>query len=135
MRLLLDENAPRQWLQLLREHGHDAVHVIDRGLVGASDDVVFEHAQRERRVLLTRNGFKRNPARRDSLNAMLEGLRIIRISARGLAHQAQGLRSRMGDVEAAFASQETLRRVTIMNDLNLRYEHQSDIRISLGAPR
>ncbi len=31
MRLLLDENAPKQWLPLLTSQGHDAVHVIDRG--------------------------------------------------------------------------------------------------------
>ncbi len=135
MRLLLDENAPKQWLQLLREHGHDAVHVIDRGWASASDDVVFEHTQREGRVLLTRNGFKRNPARRDSLIAMSEGLRIIRISARGLAHQTQGLQTRIIDVEAAFASQESLRRVTIMNDLTLRFEFESDIHTALGAPQ
>jgi predicted nuclease of predicted toxin-antitoxin system len=33
--------------------GHEAVHVFDLGLAGASDDVIFDHAFAERRIIIT----------------------------------------------------------------------------------
>lgn len=38
---------------MLREHGHDAVHVCELGLRAAEDEVIFERAAMEDRVLLS----------------------------------------------------------------------------------
>jgi predicted nuclease of predicted toxin-antitoxin system len=37
----------------LRKHGHDAVHVRDRGLQAADDEVVLDLAKREDRILIS----------------------------------------------------------------------------------
>lgn len=77
MRLQLDENAPVQWLTLLRELKQDAVHVLHQGWASSSDKEIFEHAIEEDRVLLTYNKFKRDPDRRDALSAMLQGALVV----------------------------------------------------------
>jgi putative protein kinase ArgK-like GTPase of G3E family len=57
MRLLLDEDSQgRILVRLLRAAGHDVVTVEEAGLRAQGDPEVFAHAQRERRVVLTRNG-------------------------------------------------------------------------------
>jgi predicted nuclease of predicted toxin-antitoxin system len=56
VKLLLDENlSPRVAETLAREDGVDAVHVRDRGLLGALDHTVLEAAFAEDRVLVTSN--------------------------------------------------------------------------------
>jgi NCAIR mutase (PurE)-related protein len=52
---LFDEHVNRRCLQLLRSAGVDVVHVTDVGLAGADDPTVFRWAQREGRVIVTRN--------------------------------------------------------------------------------
>jgi predicted nuclease of predicted toxin-antitoxin system len=44
MRLLLDENLSPVVSVFLIEAGHDALHVRDRGLTSATDDVVLASA-------------------------------------------------------------------------------------------
>lgn len=53
MRLLLDQNLSRRVAALLREAGHDAAHVAERGLSTAPDDEVFATAAAEGRVLVS----------------------------------------------------------------------------------
>ena len=54
-KLLIDENLSPLVATTLCEDGVDAAHVRDRGLNGASDPEVLEHAFAEDRVLATVN--------------------------------------------------------------------------------
>ena len=53
MRFLVDNPVSRRVAEMLREGGHDAVHVRDHGLQAAADPVVFERALQERRIIIT----------------------------------------------------------------------------------
>lgn len=53
MKILVDEDLPRAVADLLTEQGHEAVHVIDAGLRGSSDDSVFRACVDEGALLLT----------------------------------------------------------------------------------
>ena len=52
---LFDEHVNRHSLEVLRAADVDIVHVTDVGLEGADDPVVFRWAQREGRMIVTRN--------------------------------------------------------------------------------
>jgi predicted nuclease of predicted toxin-antitoxin system len=53
LRFITDEDVPRSTARVLRDAGFDAVDVRDVGLRGKSDDVVFNYAQKENRLLIT----------------------------------------------------------------------------------
>lgn len=53
MRLLVDQNLARRVAVLLRDAGHDAVHVSERGLASADDDEILALAAREGRVVIS----------------------------------------------------------------------------------
>lgn len=53
MKLLVDANLSPTVAVRLREHGHDAVHVRDRGLQDADDETILELAVAEDRVILS----------------------------------------------------------------------------------
>ena len=53
MKFLVDENLPRRFADLLRAAGHDASHVIEHGLAGASDETVMALALEEGAALVT----------------------------------------------------------------------------------
>lgn len=53
MKLLLDANLSPEIARLLKEAGHDAIHVSEIGLLSAPDPAIMEAAAQERRVLLT----------------------------------------------------------------------------------
>lgn len=53
MRFLLDENLSPRICALLNAAGHDAEHVRDRGLAGASDHDVLAAASADDRVVVT----------------------------------------------------------------------------------
>jgi predicted nuclease of predicted toxin-antitoxin system len=56
VKLLLDENISPKVAGILREQdGLDAVHVRERGLLQAADQVVLDCAYAEDRVLVTKN--------------------------------------------------------------------------------
>ena len=53
MRLLIDQNLAARVAVLLREAGHDAVHVSERRMSAADDDEVLQLAVDEARVLVS----------------------------------------------------------------------------------
>jgi len=53
VRLLLDQNLSVQIAGRLRAAGHDAVHVRERGLERAEDDVILQLAAAEKRTLIS----------------------------------------------------------------------------------
>lgn len=53
MRFLLDANLSPKTRDGLRAAGHDAVHVVDVGLLHADDDTILAHAAEHRLVLVT----------------------------------------------------------------------------------
>lgn len=53
MRFLIDECLSARLAVLLTAAGHDAVHVGDRGLLGAADDVVLAAALAESRIVVS----------------------------------------------------------------------------------
>jgi predicted nuclease of predicted toxin-antitoxin system len=66
MELLADENVETEWIQALRDDGHDVVRVVDIEDLGvsASDPDVLAVATRKDRVLLTadQSDFSNPPA-------------------------------------------------------------------------
>lgn len=55
MKLKLDENMPAQLPGILRSLGHDTDSVADEGLLGESDEAIWNAAQREKRLLVTQD--------------------------------------------------------------------------------
>jgi predicted nuclease of predicted toxin-antitoxin system len=55
VRWLLDEMLPRATAEELEQLGHDAVSVADADLSGVGDDVVFDFAVAEQRIVVTEN--------------------------------------------------------------------------------
>ena len=53
MRLKLDENLPVELADMFREAGHDAVTVLDQGLMGARDSDLASICRREGRMIVT----------------------------------------------------------------------------------
>ncbi len=53
MRFLIDNALSPLVAERLRGAGHDAVHVRDYRLQAASDEVIFERAQQEQRVIVS----------------------------------------------------------------------------------
>jgi predicted nuclease of predicted toxin-antitoxin system len=53
VKLLLDANLSPRVARLLKEAGHDAIHVADIGLLTATDPVILRAAAKEERILLT----------------------------------------------------------------------------------
>ncbi len=53
MRFLLDENIPEDAVVALRNEGHDVVWIPETTLRGVSDEVIWDLAARQERVLVT----------------------------------------------------------------------------------
>lgn len=53
MKLLVDQNLARRVATLLRDAGHDAVHVSERGMASADDEEILALATAEGRVVLS----------------------------------------------------------------------------------
>jgi len=53
VKLLLDANLSPEIARLLKEAGHDAIHVGDIGLLTATDPEILQAAAKEERILLT----------------------------------------------------------------------------------
>jgi predicted nuclease of predicted toxin-antitoxin system len=88
MRLLLDENLSPAVSGFLVEAGHDVVHVRDRGLTSARDDVVLAVAATEERVLISADtDFGTLLARSGASSPSV--VLIRRAAGRRAAHQAR----------------------------------------------
>ena len=56
LRLLIDEDSQAKLLiTLLKKAAHDVITVAEANLSGQTDEIVFNYAQQEKRLLLTRN--------------------------------------------------------------------------------
>lgn len=55
MKIKLDENLPRALASRLAAIGHDVHTVVEEGIAGEGDPVVWEAAQREERFLITQD--------------------------------------------------------------------------------
>jgi predicted nuclease of predicted toxin-antitoxin system len=53
MRFLIDECLSPDVGEVLREHGHDVIHVRDLGMQRATDQEVLDRASDERRILVS----------------------------------------------------------------------------------
>lgn len=55
MKFLIDAQLPPVLAPWLRERGHEAAHVQDVGLHRADDKSIWEHAQRENLIVVTKD--------------------------------------------------------------------------------
>ena len=53
LKVTVDEDLPRQAVQLLREHGYDAASVVDQGMGGWKDAQLWIAVQRAERYFVT----------------------------------------------------------------------------------
>ena len=53
MRFLIDNALSPVVAEGLRQADHDAIHVRDLGLAAADDETIFEHADRDQRVIVS----------------------------------------------------------------------------------
>lgn len=61
--ILVDEDMPRPTAGLLQSLGIDAIDLRDIGLKGATDAEVFEHAQKQRMIIISRDKEFTGPSR------------------------------------------------------------------------
>jgi len=52
-KFVIDEDMPRSTGKILKEHGYDVKDIRDHGLRGATDEEIYEFAQKEEAVILT----------------------------------------------------------------------------------
>ena len=118
MRLLLDENIAPRLAATLRQLGHDANHIDEIGWKSKSDAQIFRDAlEHGYDALITKNRH-RGSARRPSLEAMRDGLRIIllRFGANVVdtpSRQVALVSRHLTDIEAAFTPQGDTRRLIL----------------------
>jgi predicted nuclease of predicted toxin-antitoxin system len=53
LKVMVDEDLPRQAVQLLREYGYDAVSVVEQGMSGWKDPPLWIAIQKDERYLMT----------------------------------------------------------------------------------
>jgi predicted nuclease of predicted toxin-antitoxin system len=55
MRFLVDAQLPPALATWLADHGHEAAHVVDAGLAGADDRLVWDHALASGAVIVSKD--------------------------------------------------------------------------------
>ncbi|MCF8247309.1 MAG: DUF5615 family PIN-like protein [Saprospiraceae bacterium] len=53
MKFLIDENMPLSFAEVMRELGHDAVHVFEIDLDETDDSIILEHAKQNQQIIIT----------------------------------------------------------------------------------
>lgn len=74
MKFLVDNSLSPRLSTGLSEAGHDAIHVREIGLAAAADEVIFDHASSENRILIaadTNFGTILTQRREDKLSVIL----------------------------------------------------------------
>ncbi|MGH2861187.1 MAG: DUF5615 family PIN-like protein [Solirubrobacteraceae bacterium] len=98
MRFLIDECVSPRVGEVLKEAGHDAVHLRDVGLLGANDSDVMASATADSRVVVSADtDFGELLATR---GATLPSVILLRQSDRTAAHQAQTILANLPQVES-----------------------------------
>lgn len=96
MRFLLDECLSTRLAPLLRDAGHDCVHVQERELLGAPDEAVMAAAVAESRVLVSMDtDFGESLA---TSNASLPSVVLFRRAGRKAEDQAAVLLLNLADI-------------------------------------
>ncbi len=105
MRFLLDEMYGEHVAELLRTRGHEAVHVRDVGLGGATDRDVLARAADERRTLVTENAADFLPLldQRQSAGMPMTPVLVARTAGRGVSG---ALHTRLAEAIDAWAADE-----------------------------
>ena len=127
--------VPVEFVELLEDLGYRSEHVITLGLSSSSDEEVFTYSLPRELVVLTFNKYRNEPDRKAALTVMTRGQRIVCVTAKGLQRQREAILRSIADVEARFQEQSVLRRATIMNNFQVRYEDIADIRKKLHGNR
>ena len=127
--------VPVELVELLEDLGYRSEHVITLGLSSSSDEEVFTYSLPRELVVLTFNKYKNEPDRKAALTVMTRGQRIVCVTAKGLQRQREAILRSIADVEVRFREQSVLRRATIMNNFQVRYEDVADIRKKLHGNR
>ena len=55
MRFLIDEQLPTALARWIAAHGHEAEHVLDVGLGGAADVIIWRHAKLTKAVIISKD--------------------------------------------------------------------------------
>lgn len=85
MRLLLDQGLARSAALILRQRGHDAVHVGDIALAEAMDETILDQARTDGRVVVTLDADFHAILAREGRS----GPSVVRIRIEGLNAEAQ----------------------------------------------
>jgi predicted nuclease of predicted toxin-antitoxin system len=103
VRFLLDEMYSERVAELLRDSGHDAVHVREIGLGGVPDRDVLARAVDERRTLVTENAADLLPLldQRQSAGMAMTPVLVALTAGRGVAG---ALHARLADAIAQWAA-------------------------------
>lgn len=83
MRILLDQGLSRLAVPLLRQNGHDTIHVTECGLDSASDGEILTFARGENRCVVTLDAdFHAILARSRAISPSVIRIRIEKLKAR-----------------------------------------------------
>ena len=91
MRFLVDNQLPVALATLLREHGHEAEHVLELGLAQGNDNPIWQHAVANNAVIITKDADFAEWVRRGRSGPSVVWLRVGNTSRRALLSWFTGL--------------------------------------------
>ena len=106
-RILVDENIDPQTAELLRDKGHDAVHIEETLGKGVEDPPIVEHALENDYLVLTNDTDFLRPGRRQDVSVLYCPANAMR------AHEIVAL---IGELETIIPDQTDLPAVTWITD-------------------
>jgi predicted nuclease of predicted toxin-antitoxin system len=108
MKIFVDENIPLMTVRVLREMGHDVRDIRGTAQQGITDDVLWEIAQQEGRLLITTDkGFTQH---REELH---HGILIVRLKQ----PNRHKIHERVMQAIALFAAEEWCDSLVVMRDV------------------